>query len=142
MGGVTAARPTGTHHAGLAVSDMDAAVAWFARHLGFAVEAEWAAGDLRMAMVGNGAARVELFAQPGATPGADEGFPVMEHFARRGWKHAAFAVPDLRAAVEALRADGVAVTVEPATSAAGYGYAFVEGPDGAAVELVGLIGGG
>ena len=139
MGGVSegpAAEPLATHHAGLAVSDMDAAVAWFARHLGFRLEAEWTAGPTRLAMVGNGRAHLELFARPGAAPDADEGLEVMAHFDRRGWKHAAFAVSDLRAAVERLRDGGVAVLVEVAEAPPGYLYAFVEGPDRAALELV------
>lgn len=128
---------TALHHAGLSVSDFDATCAWYADHFGFAPEAEWSAGDTRIAILAAGDVRLEIFSHPGAAPGPDETGDLRDSFARRGWKHVAFAVPDFDAAVTALEAAGLPLLAGPATAPAGYRYAFVRDPDGHHVEIVG-----
>ncbi|UWQ18822.1 VOC family protein [Jannaschia sp. M317] len=127
------------HHAGLSVSDFDAAVAWWGRHFGFALLAEWGDPALRMGLIGKGGIHLELFCKQGATPGPDEAQSVPESFGQRGWKHLAFAVPDLESSIESLRAAGVEIIVDPVRDAPpGYSYAFFRDPDGNQVELVEL----
>ena len=136
---MTGLRPAAVHHAGLVVSDLDAAVAWFDRHLGLRPASEWMSGEMRIVLVAggaDGAVRLELFGRPGAAPGPDEALALGEHFGRRGWKHAAFTVADLAATVEAMRADGVSILHEPSDAPAGFRWAFVRGPDGVPIELV------
>ncbi len=130
-------RIDGLHHGGLSVSDFDAAVAWWHRHFGFELLREWGEPDLRMGLIGRDGVHVELFCGAGAAPGPDETRGVMESFGQRGWKHLAFAVPDLSSAIEGLRADGVEIIVEPVRGGpSGYAYAFLRDPDGNQVELV------
>ncbi|GIT91045.1 VOC family protein [Jannaschia pagri] len=127
------------HHAGLSVSDFDAAVAWWGTHFGFTLLAEWGDDGLRMGLIGKNGIHVELFCAQGAAPGPDEAKGVGQSMGQRGWKHLAFAVPDLAAATEDLRAAGVPVLVEPVRDAPpGYSYAFFRDPDGNHVELVEL----
>ena len=133
---MSAVRASAVHHVGLAVADIDAAAAWFARVFGLERLTDWSIGDMRLTLLGAGSVRVELFAQPGAAPGPDESIPVMEHFARRGWKHLALTVADVDAAVERLRGEGVEIIADPALSDAGFRYAFLRGPDGVPIELV------
>ncbi|TFL18780.1 VOC family protein [Jannaschia formosa] len=132
-----AMRIEGIHHAGLSVADFDASVAWYRRHFGFELLKEWGDANLRMGLIGKDGVHVEIFAEPGAAPGPDEGRGVGESMSQRGWKHLAFTVPDIVAAIETLRADGVTIMVEPVHDAPpGYAYAFLRDPDGNHVELV------
>ncbi|MEM8849499.1 MAG: VOC family protein [Pseudomonadota bacterium] len=125
------------HHAGLSVSDFDAAVDWWSTHFGFALQREWGGPDLRMGILGAGDIRLELFARPDAAPGPDETRGLVESFDQRGWKHVAFAVPDVDAAIGELREAGIPILCEPTSNpAAGLRYAFLRDPDGNHVELL------
>ncbi len=56
-----------------------------------------------------------------------------------GYAHVAFTVDDLEGTVEALKGQGVTVTLEPMTLPADgndYRIAFIEAPDGYKIELV------
>lgn len=125
------------HHAGLSVSDFDVAVDWWARHFGFALLKEWGTPDMRMGLIGKNGVHIELFCKTGAVPGPDEAHSVSETFGQRGWKHVAFAVPDIVAAIKTLRDAGVEIIVDTVRDAPpGYHYAFMRDPDGNQVELV------
>ena len=125
------------HHAGLSVADFDASVAWYRRHFGFELLKKWGDASLRMGLIGKDGVHLEIFAAAGAAPGPDEALSVKESFDQRGWKHLAFTVPDLRAAIETLRADGVTIFVEPVFGGPpGYAFAFLRDPDGNHLELV------
>jgi lactoylglutathione lyase len=53
-----------------------------------------------------------------------------------GVEHFGFTVPDLDAAIAALRAKGADIAIGPLTRDAGTYLAFVRGPEGVMVELV------
>ncbi|MEM7490326.1 MAG: VOC family protein [Pseudomonadota bacterium] len=125
------------HHAALSVSDFDAAVAWWGSHFGFALEREWGSADLRMGILARGDIRLEIFSRPGAMPGPDEAQDLMASFGARGWKHVAFTVADVDAAIATLREAGIPILSAPVTNPeAGLRYAFFRDPDGNHVELV------
>jgi len=50
--------------------------------------------------------------------------------------HIGVSVPDLDAALQVFRAHGVTVTQEPRDVAGKFRYAFIEGPDHIAIELI------
>lgn len=54
----------------------------------------------------------------------------------RGLDHIGFKVKDLAKATADLKAKGARFSVEPSTTPAGVKYAFIDGPDGMAIELV------
>lgn len=64
--------------------------------------------------------------------GREEPYPVGE-----AWGHVAFAVPDIHATCDALRAKGVRITREPGPMKHGTTLlAFIEDPDGHKIELI------
>lgn len=54
----------------------------------------------------------------------------------RGLDHIGFKVKDLSKATVDLKKQGAKFTVEPSVTPAGVKFAFIEGPDGMAIELV------
>jgi methylmalonyl-CoA/ethylmalonyl-CoA epimerase len=125
------------HHIGVAVTDLDEAVATYERLLGAVVEAREtiaSQGAEAIALrIGNG--RVELLAPLG------EDTPVGRFLGRRGpgMHHVAFDVEDLPAELERLERDGVQlIDHEPRPGLYGLQVAFVH-PDavhGVLTELV------
>jgi catechol 2,3-dioxygenase-like lactoylglutathione lyase family enzyme len=107
------------------VADLDAAVAFYRDGLGFEVEMRRSPafamlyhGDLRLLLSGPGAHALPDGTRPG--PG--------------GWNRIVIRVPDLEAAVEALRAGGVPFRHEIVTGV-GVRLALLEDPSGNQVEL-------
>jgi methylmalonyl-CoA/ethylmalonyl-CoA epimerase len=127
----------GIHHIGVAVADLDEAVATYERLLGAAVEArETIASQGAEAVALNiGGGRVELLA-----PLYDD-TPVGRFLARRGpgMHHVAYEVADLRAELERLLGEGAElVDREPRPGLYGLQVAFIH-PDavhGVLTELV------
>lgn len=54
----------------------------------------------------------------------------------RGLDHIGFKVKDLSKAATDLKTQGAKFSVEPSVTPAGVKFAFIEGPDGMAIELV------
>ena len=113
-----------THHVGIAVADLDAAVETYSRLLGAEVEhrdrLEEQGVDAVSLRAGTG--RIELLAPLGAET------PVGRFLAKRGpgLHHVAYQVPDAEAALDALRAQGVALLDEtPRTGIRSSRVAFV-----------------
>jgi methylmalonyl-CoA/ethylmalonyl-CoA epimerase len=130
------------HHVGIAVADLDAAVARWCSLLGAQVEAEEdvPSQGVRAVALRTGAGRIELLSPTGADT------PVGRFLERRGegMHHVAFGVDDVVAELAALRAAG-ATLVDEVPREGLYGpVAFVhpETMGGVLVELVGRQGPG
>jgi methylmalonyl-CoA/ethylmalonyl-CoA epimerase len=103
------------HHCGLSVPDLEASIAWYREMLGFGLEMrqEMTHVPLKGAFLKRGEFRIELFEVPGAAPLPAERREVDQDLRTHGTKHMALTVPDVRAALEFLRARGVEVAMEP-----------------------------
>src|ERR671923_690538 len=92
-------------HVGVAVEDVDAAVALYASSLGLEVEHRQVVEEqgVDAALLGVGEGHVELLAPLGP------GTPIGRYLARRGpgLHHVAYAVEDIEAALAQLRSAGV-----------------------------------
>ena len=128
------------HHVGIAVADLDAAVARWCSLLGAEVEAEEEVPSqgVRAVALHMGAGRIELLSPTGADT------PVGRFLERRGegMHHVAFCVDDVAAELAVLRAAG-ATLVDEVPRQGLYGpVAFVhpETMGGVLVELVGRQG--
>lgn len=126
------------HHFGMSVSDLDAAVDWFEKVLGFALDRRedfLAAHGVHIAFVKNGEFCIELFQHDRAQPASPERSVPNEDIRTLGNKHMCFQVSDMEAMLERIRANNVTVALGP-FEAPGSVAAFVLGPDGALVELI------
>ena len=129
--------PTGIHHLGLAVEDLDQAVETYGRLLGAELEHRETVPDqgVEVASLRVGTGRVELLAPLG------EDTPVGKFLARRGpgMHHVAYEVDDLRGELERLAEQGAElIDAEPRRGLYGLQVAFVH-PDsvqGVLTELV------
>jgi methylmalonyl-CoA epimerase len=120
-------KPTGIHHVGIAVTDLDAAVATYATLLGGALEHRDVVPDqgVEAASVLVGASRIELLA-----PLAED-TPVGRFLAKRGAgvHHIAYEVADVGAALADLAGAGVElIDTVPRVGLFGLQVAFVH-PD-------------
>jgi methylmalonyl-CoA epimerase len=130
--------PRGIHHVGVAVDDLDGAVATYRRLFGAEVEHRATVADqgVEAASLRVGDGRVELLASLGPET------PVGKFLAQRGpgMHHLAFEVDDVGSELERLAADGVALIDErPRQGLFGLEVAFVhpEATGGVLAELVG-----
>jgi methylmalonyl-CoA epimerase len=119
--------PRGIHHLGVAVEDLDEAIATYARLFNAEVEHRRAVPDqgVEAAAVRVGSGRVELLASLG------DDTAVGRFLAKRGpgMHHVAYEVPDLGAALAALTAAGAElVDTQPRPGLFGMEVAFVH-PD-------------
>ena len=129
--------PRGIHHIGVAVADVDEAVATYARLLGASVEAREtiASQGAEAVALHVGEGRVELLAP------LEEDTPIGRFLARRGpgMHHVAYEVEDLHAELARLDGEGVQlVDREPRPGLYGLQVAFLH-PDavhGVLTELV------
>jgi len=130
----------GIHHVGMAVSDLDEAIATYRELLGAQVEhrAALEADHVEAAFVLVGGSRVELL-----SPTADDS-PVGRFLAKRGpgMHHVAYEADDVRETLEELRAGG-AELVDPAPRPGllGLEVAFVH-PDAVHGVLTEVVSGG
>ncbi len=127
----------GIHHLGVAVEDLDAAVAGYAQLFAAEVEHRATVPDQGVEAVSLrvGSSRVELMRALGPDT------PVGRFVARRGpgMHHVAFAVADLASELGRLRADGVElIDEEPRVGLFGLQVAFVhpQATGGVLAELV------
>ena len=126
------------HHIGIAVDDLDAAIARYEALFGGSVEHRERVGEqgVEAASLRVGSSRVELLAPLGPET------PVGKFLAKRGpgMHHIAFEVDDVAAELERLRADGVQLIDEqPRRGMFGLEVAFVhpESTGGVLAEFVG-----
>jgi methylmalonyl-CoA/ethylmalonyl-CoA epimerase len=125
------------HHVGIAVDDLDAAIATYAALFGAALERREAVAEqgVEAASLLVGDARIELLAPLGPDT------PVAKFLAKRGpgMHHVAFAVADVAAELERLKADGAQLIDErPRIGLFGHQVAFVhpEATGGVLAEFV------
>jgi len=109
--------------------DVDAAVAFYVEHLGFAVQSHSSPG---FAMLSRGALRL-LLNQPGAG-GAGQSLPDGRRPEPGGWNRFQIEVTDLEYEVQLLRAAGVSLRGEIVTGRGG-SQILVDDPAGNPVEL-------
>jgi glyoxylase I family protein len=121
----------GFHHVAMKAKDFDASVKFYTDALGFKKVISWGEGDKRAIMLDTGdGSCLEIFAG-----GSKEPAPVgaLQHFALRS--------SDTDLAIQAARAGGAVVTMEPktldipSTPPTPVRIAFCKGPDGELVEF-------
>lgn len=129
-------------HVGVAVKDLDAAIALYRDTLGFPFAGAGEVPDqgVRVAMFPVGESRVELLAA--TRPDS----PIAKFIEKKGEgiQHIAFAVDDIEAAIAGLRAKGVVmIDAQPRIGAGGHKIAFLhpKSTDGLLVELTQLAHG-
>ena len=132
--------PRGIHHLGVAVVDLDEAVATYERLLGARVEHRETVPDqgVEAASLRIGAGRVELLASLG------EETPVGKFLAKRGpgMHHVAYEVEDVGEALDELSAGGAELVDErPRRGLFGLEVAFVH-PDSLHGVLAEIVSGG
>lgn len=123
-------------HVGVAVSDLDASVATFSRLLGITdVPTETVADQrVRLAFFHTAGASIEL------TEPTSPDSPIARFIAKRGEgvHHLSFEVPDIRAELARLKAEGFQlIDEEPRKGAGGYWIAFVhpKSANGVLIEI-------
>jgi methylmalonyl-CoA/ethylmalonyl-CoA epimerase len=96
------------HHVGVSVPDMDAAIAWYDRVLGFKLERRFMIGSIpaEIAILKHGALHVELFKPGDPRPLPPERREPDLDARTHGNKHVAFSVSDVDAFADELRRRG------------------------------------
>jgi methylmalonyl-CoA/ethylmalonyl-CoA epimerase len=130
----------GIHHVGVAVSDLDEAIATYGRLFGAGLELRARLDDqaVEAAFLSIGASRVELLVP------TDENSPVSRFLASRGpgMHHIAFEADDLEAELRELAAGGAElIDGTPRTGLFGLEVAFVH-PDAVHGVLTEVVSGG
>jgi glyoxylase I family protein len=122
------------HHMGISCSDPIAMERWYTNHFGFTRKRVYAPGPDQVVVIGSGGACLELFPAKGEPPpprGERDGpeYP--------GWRHVAFLVDDLDAALAEI-GDDAKITLGPLDMGAfieGLRVAGISDPEGNIVEL-------
>lgn len=128
--------PLRPHHFGISVPQLEAAIAWYERMLGFSVEQRLHIAKIpaHIAFLKRGDFRIEIFEVDGAAPlPAERRVPNLD-LKTHGNKHMCFEVPDVPAAVAALRRAGADIAFE--LSVDGNPTAFVRDCAGNLIELL------
>ena len=132
------------HHFGMSVSDLDGAIDWFNKVLGFELDRKedfLAAQGVHIAFIKNGGFSIELFQHDHAEPASPGRSVPNQDIRTLGNKHMCFQISDMDAMLERIKANDVTIatgTVRGPGSVA----AFVLGPDGALIELIETSGRG
>ena len=112
------------------VDDVDAALAFYCRHLGFTEQMHPAPA---FTMVTRGDLRL-LLSAPGGGPGGGQAMPDGTLPAPGGWNRFAIEVTDLAGTVDRLRQAGVHLRSDPITGVGGR-QVVIDDPSGNPVEL-------
>jgi methylmalonyl-CoA/ethylmalonyl-CoA epimerase len=128
--------PLRPHHLGISVPDLDQALDWYERLLGFVLEERLYIEKIpaHIAFVKRGNFRIEIFQVEGAAPLPPERRVPNQDLKTHGNKHLCFEVPDVPAAVAALRAAGADIALE--LTVQGNPTAFVRDCAGNLIELL------
>ncbi len=121
-------------HSMIRTRNLDNSVAFYTQQLGMKLlrQSEHPSGEFTLAFLGYGDEANHTVIELTYNWGHDEPY---EHGAAFG--HIAISVPDIHAACKRMDADGVKINLQPvALKDGGTVIAFVEDPDGYAVELI------
>jgi methylmalonyl-CoA/ethylmalonyl-CoA epimerase len=101
------------HHGGVSVPDLEEAIAWYGRVLGYAVEKRFdiQAAGARAAMLCKGSLRFELFEVAGAATLPDDRRHPVADLRTNGNKHLAFRVTSMDAFLSEMEARQVDVAL-------------------------------
>lgn len=124
------------HHVGVSVPDMDAAIDWYRRMLGFDLEMRTFIEIIpaEVAFIRRGDFRIELFQVAGAAPLPAERREPNLDVRTHGNKHLCLAVQDVPAAVQGLREKGADIVFEKVVQ--GTPMAFIRDNAGNLIELI------
>jgi methylmalonyl-CoA/ethylmalonyl-CoA epimerase len=126
------------HHFGMSVSDLDRAIDWFDKVLGFELDRKedfLAKFGVHIAFIKSGDFSIELFQHDQAQPASSERSVPNEDIRTLGNKHMCFQTADLDAILDRLKVHGGTIAMGP-FDAPGSRAAFILGPDGALVEVI------
>ncbi len=125
------------HHVALSVSDLGTSIGFYAA-FGFAPVYRWQAedGSLAIAQLKLDGILLELFCFAASTPAPASSKQLASDLPRIGIKHFGLRVPDIGAALERLRAAGLAGDIQVMHGRTGINYFFIRDPDGILLEIV------
>ena len=121
------------HHVAFNCRDLAASEKFYAKHFGFRrARVFYAETPDEFLMLRLGSTCIELFQSAAQTDGSSTGEQAV------GYKHLAFEVPNLEAAIEALHGDGIATDpiIDCAHILPGLRICFFKDPDGNILELM------
>jgi glyoxylase I family protein len=124
-------------HAALRVVDYDGTLAWYREKLDFELDQEWPFGDMRLAYMHNGSAKIELLGGSTAEPQeqVDSLEPTFKH---EGVHHFCLRVDDLDVTLAELKARGVPLLGEPfVVEEIGRRLVFIKDNSGNLIEFSG-----
>ena len=124
-------------HVGICVADLEASIDWYGEMLGFIVDriVEIPEDTGRLALIRSGDFLLELFCLPDSAPIPEERRHPTTDLRTQGIKHVAYAVPDIHALMEHLKAKGADVVWDVVLHD-GTLCAFVRDNSGNVVEFV------
>ena len=144
--------PLGIHHLSISVPDIEAALAWYARVFGFALEQrfEVPAIPAQAAFMCRGPVRLEIWEVEGGAAVPEQRREPHSDLQQGGTKHVAFRVDDLQSCLERLHAEGIDIAAvqrapsapmrterDPRDQSSGRAFAaFVRDPAGILIELI------
>ena len=123
-------------HVGISVSDMDAALDWYARNLDFQLVKDDYVPPLkaRICFIRNGEFQLELFRYDDPKPIPQDRLTPNSDLQTVGTKHVAFEVPDMKALKEKFVANGVDIAHEVMME--GNNVMFVRDNSGVLIEFI------
>jgi lactoylglutathione lyase len=117
------------HHFGVKVKNVEKALIFYCDVLGFSIQETVSMGGQNYYFVGDGAMSIEI--EQSYQPG-DSSFD-------SGYSHLAIAVDDLEAYCRRLRNNSVKFQLEPSQFRPDRKIAFIEDPEGNAIQLIEFI---
>jgi catechol 2,3-dioxygenase-like lactoylglutathione lyase family enzyme len=122
-------------HIAIRVVDYAATLRWYTEKLDFHVDVEWPYGDMQLAYLSNGSAKVEVLGGATAEPQSDP-TSLEPTFRHEGLNHFCLAIPDFDGTLAELRARGVEFVGEPfVVEEINRNLAFVKDNSGNLIEL-------
>jgi len=100
------------NHVAIRVVDYAGTLRWYTEKLDFHVDLEWPYGDMQLAYLSNGTAKVEVLGGATAEPQPDP-ISLEPTFQHEGLNHFCLAIEDFDSILAELRARGVELVGEP-----------------------------
>ena len=126
------------HHVGISVPNAEESAAWYKKMFGFEEVLRMNQGGVNGMLVVHikrANCYIELFQVAGASPLPEYRRDPSADLRVHGFKHMAFQVPDVAAAIKELRAKGAEIAMEPVDTP-GIAFAFVRDNSGNTFELI------